>query len=116
MKGESGWAALSMTPTTGECTRMPHKNVVYKYFNGVGLRWDTTIWLHGDVVPCTVTHTLVSLHMRLSYRSTRTRVSPRGLEAAVKDSNLLPPRSKIILRLASAQSQVELERGRLQCD
>ena len=104
MKGEPGWAALSMTPTTGECTIIPHKYAVCQYFNVVGLRWDTTIWLHGDVVPGTVTHTLVPWHMCLSYRPTRAQVSPRGLEAAVKKSNSLPPRPKINLRLAPAQS------------
>ena len=104
MKAESGWAALSMTPITGERTRMNPKTAVCQYFDGVGLHWDTTIWPHGDVVPGAVTHTPAPWHMRLSYRPTRTQISPRGLEAAVKESNSLPPRPKIILRLASAQS------------
>lgn len=104
MKGEPGRAALSTTPTTGKRTRIPPKTAVCQYFDGVRLRWDTTIWPHGDVVPGTVTHSPAPWHIRLSYRPTRVQVSPRGLEAAVKESNSLPPCPKIILRLASAQS------------
>ena len=104
MKGEPGRAALSTTPTTGKRIRIPPKTAACQYFDGVGLRWDTTIWPHGDVVPGTVTHSPAPWHIRLSYRPTRAQVSPRGLEAAVKESNSLPPCPKIILRLASAQS------------
>ena len=104
MKGEPGRAVPSTTSITGQRTRVPSKTAICQYFDSVGLRWDTTIWPHGNVVLSTVTHTLVPWHIRLSYRPTRAQVSPRGLEAAVKESNSLPPRPKINLRLAPAQS------------